>query len=113
MAILTETEARLNFASTAALDALDDAGYVPGSVELDIAESCWLYAGQITERATGARVAFTYRSPLVRDHDELSSPRYKSYAAFTEGLIPGDVSRTVKDKMMMFGRAELTIWQAA
>jgi hypothetical protein len=111
MDTLTETEARKNFACTAALDALDDAGCLPRSVELDIAEPCWLYAGQITERATGARLMFTYRSPELRDHDELGSPRYKRLADFTEGLLPGDVSRTLPDELMMFGEAELTIWE--
>jgi hypothetical protein len=107
----TETEVRLNFIGTVGYKELGDAGYLPGSFELDVAEPCWLYAGQITERATGARLAFTYRSVELRDRDELSSPRYKRLADFTDGLLPADVSRTVTDEMMMFGEAELTIWE--
>lgn len=115
MDTITATDARLNFASTAALDALDDLGYLTGpTLELEIADLCWLYAGHITERATGARVAFTYRSVALRDNDKLTSnPRYNGFAEFTKGLIPGDVSRTFTDPLMMFHEGQLSIWQAA
>lgn len=93
------------------INALDEAGYLPGSVELDIAEPCWLYAGQITERATGTRLAFAYRSTALRTDG--GSPRSKALLHFTEGLSPGDVSRVVPDPMMMFGTGELTIWTGA
>lgn len=54
---------------------------------------------------------FIYRSPELRDHDGLGSPRYKRLADFTKGLFPSDVSRTLPDPLMMFGEAELTIWE--
>jgi hypothetical protein len=113
MDTLTRTDARINFAYTAATGALDDAGYLPGSVELDIAEPCWLYAGQITERATGVRLIFTYRSVELRDHDELPSPRYKRLTNFVGGAPLIGRPQVIEDDLMMFGQAELIVWEAA
>jgi hypothetical protein len=110
MDTLTTTGDRLNFISTAGYRALEAAGYMPGPVELDVAEPCWLYAGQITERATGARVMFTYRSAALRTDG--SSLRSRALLDFTEGLVPGDTVRVVPDAMMMFGTGELAIWEA-
>lgn len=83
-------------------------------IELAICEPHWLFAGWVTERATGTRRAFTYRSVQLRDHDELDGPRYKRLADFTEGLVPGDLSRELADSgVMVFGRAELTVYEVA
>jgi hypothetical protein len=67
MDVLTTDQpcARSNFIASQALNVLDD-DYLVESFELNIADPCWAYAGQITERATGKRVSFTYASAALR-----------------------------------------------
>ncbi|OBK32553.1 hypothetical protein A5658_16085 [Mycobacterium sp. 1245111.1] len=120
MTTIEHTEEIMQFAQTAAWEALDAAGYPPRGdakpgtlrgigLELAICEPHWLFAGWVTDRATGARVTFTYVSSGARK----GNPRHNRVDDFTSGMVPV-ASRTLRDAgVMVFGGAELTIWDAA
>lgn len=74
---------------------------------MGICEPCWLYVGRITElEGELTSWQFVYRSPLLR----ASHPMYERMLDHIGGAIQID-SQVIPDHHMMFGEAELALYE--
>ena len=73
---------------------------------LEICEPRWLYAGQMTDADDGRSWKYVYRSLALRETDEMYRPAldYLGDAVLTK-------AETIEDDGMMFGAAELSVWE--
>jgi hypothetical protein len=78
-----------------------------GAVSLDICEPAWLYAGRCTVLDTGQSWRFVYQTVLG-----LPGPLYRPLLDWLDGALPYEASTGV-DPDMMFGRAELSLYNPA
>ena len=76
--------------------------------ELDIFEPCWLHAGRLTDTETGASWRYVYRSAALRTDDDMFQP----VLTWLNGAAPIGDAQIATDPEMMFGAAELTLWDA-
>lgn len=75
--------------------------------ELDICDPCWLYAGKLTDAETGESWRYVYRSTLLRTDSE----KFQPVLSWLDGAAPIGNGEIVADADMVFGTAELTLWE--
>lgn len=77
------------------------------SVTMDICESCFLYAGRVTDLDTGQSWRWVYRSAVVQEHH----PLYQQIFDYLDGAAQIGVGAVVDDDDMVFGEAELSLYE--
>ena len=75
--------------------------------ELEINEPSWLLAGRLTDLDTGASWRFAYRSTALKT----ASPPHQRLLEWLDGAAPVGNAEMKSDPQMMFGTAELTLWE--
>uniref|UniRef100_A0AB39U2H6 Minor tail protein n=5 Tax=unclassified Caudoviricetes TaxID=2788787 RepID=A0AB39U2H6_9CAUD len=75
--------------------------------ELEISKPGFIYAGRLTNMETGASWRFVYRSTIVKTTSRIG----KRMLAWLDGAAPIGQAQIAADPDMMYGTAELTLWE--